>query len=199
MNSKRLYFALLGVIGLLIIGLIAGAFAVDNFLTSRSQSLIASRLQVAVLAEDQRQLTKAKADIKKYQDLATIAKSVVPQDKDQAQAVRQIVDIANANGVSLSSVSFPSSTLGTSLSKGSSEQQLSQLIPVKGVSGVYNLQITVQSDAAHPVAYAKFIAFLDALEHNRRTAEVSSINIQPSATDRNNLSFNLVLEEYIKP
>src|SRR5579872_3739725 len=107
MNSKSLYFAMLGVIALLFIGLVGGAFLINKLLVSESSQLVNDRLQVNVLSAQQTQLIKAKADIKKYQSLATIAQSVVPQDKDQAQAVREIVNLAGANGISLSSISFP--------------------------------------------------------------------------------------------
>lgn len=194
MSSKHLYFTLLGIVCLLVIGLGGGAYAAAQLLSAQSKQLVANREQVDVLSRDQDELGKAKQEIKKYQDLATIAKSVVPQDKDQAQTVGQIVSIANANGITLSSITFPSSTLGAS-----PNAALSQLLPVKDASGVYNLQLTVTSDTTNPVNYGKFINFLDALEHNRRTAEVSSINLQPDTKDRGTLSFTLVLQEYIKP
>ena len=197
-NSKRLYFVLLGTIALLVIGLIGGAYGVAKMLSGESKQLVSNRLQVAVLANEQLQLANAKKDVQKYQGLSTIAKSIVPQDKDQAQAVRQIVDIANANGIAISSITFPSSTLGTATAK-TGKQQLSQLTQVKDVSGVYSLQLTVQSDNAHPVPYTQFIGFLDALEHNRRTALVTSITIQPNSKNRSTLSFTLILNEYIKP
>ncbi len=194
MNSKRLYLTMLGCIALLVVGLIGGAYGVSKLLTSQSARLVDNRKHVAVLQEEQRQLDLAKQDVKKYQDLADIAKSVVPQDKDQAQAVRQIVTLASQNGIAISSIAFPSSTLGTAGSK-----TLSQLTPVKGVTGVYSLQLTVQSDSTRPVPYNQFINFLSALEHNRRTALVTSINIQPNDKDRSTLSFALTLNEYIKP
>lgn len=194
MNSKRLYFALLGIISLLVLGLAGGAYEAAQLLSGQSKQLVANRKQVAVLSLDQDELSKARQEIKKYSELAAIAKSVVPQDKDQAQTVNQIVAIANANGVALSSITFPSSTLGAN-----PNSALSQLLPVKGVSGVYNLQLTVTSDTRQPVDYSRFLAFLNALEHNRRTAEVSSINIQPDSKNRSTISFTLVLEEYIKP
>lgn len=194
MSSKRLYFTLLGVICLLVLGLIGGSYEAAQLLTDQSKQLVANRQQVAVLSRDHDELSKARQEIKKYQELATIAKSVVPQDKDQAQTVGQIVSIANANGIALNSITFPNSTLGAS-----ANSALSQLLPVKGTSGVYNLQLTVTSDPTRPVDYAKFISFLNALEHNRRTAEVSSINLQPVSNNRGKLSFTLVLEEYIRP
>lgn len=197
MNSKRLYFAMLGMIAVLVTGLVAGAFAVNNLLQQESAKLVKNRLQVAVLDEQQRQLIQAKQDVKKYQDLSVIAKSVVPQDKDQAQTLQQIVDIAASNGISLSAITFPASTLGNTGS--ASKTQLSQLVPVKGISGVYDLQLTVQSNVANPVPYSRFISFLSDLEHNRRTALINSVTIQPNTKDRSTLSFTLGLDEYIKP
>ncbi len=194
MSSKRLYFTLLAVVCLLAVGLVGGAYGAAQLLATQSKQLVANRKQVAVLSQDQAELSKARQDIAKYQNLATIAKSVVPQDKDQAQTVSQIVSIASANGIVLSSITFPNSTLG-----GATNGALSQLLPVKGVPGVYNLQLTVASDNSHLVDYTKFIAFLEALEHNRRTAEVTSVEIQPDSKNRGTLSFTLVLNEYIKP
>lgn len=188
---------MLGMIAVLVTGLVAGAFAVNNLLQQESAKLVKNRLQVAVLDEQQRQLIQAKQDVKKYQDLSVIAKSVVPQDKDQAQTLQQIVDIAASNGISLSAITFPASTLGNTGS--ASKTQLSQLVPVKGISGVYDLQLTVQSNVANPVPYSRFISFLSDLEHNRRTALINSVTIQPNTKDRSTLSFTLGLDEYIKP
>jgi len=199
MSSKQLYFAMLAIIGLLVIGLLGGAYASNKILLAESNHLVGSRLQAAVLDQEQEQLATAKQEIKKYQDLATIADSVVPQDKDQAQTLQQIVNIANANGITLGSIKFPSASLGNTGTSTSKQALLSQLVPVKGISGVYDLQITVQSDSNHPVSFSSFINFLSSLEHNRRTALVNSIALQPNSKDRSTLSFTLGLDEYIKP
>jgi hypothetical protein len=72
-------------------------------------------------------------------------------------------------------------------------------LPVQGISGVSYLQVTVQSNGSSTVPYDKFIAFLNALEHNRRTALVSSIVLTPDSKNSNNVGFTLTLDEYIKP
>lgn len=198
MSSKQLFYVLWVTIVVLLAGLIGGAYGVDKLLSSQSKQLVRDRLQAAVLSQEQTQLTQDKKDIKTYQGLATIAQSIVPQDKDQAQTVRQIVNLAAQNGVTLSSITFPTSTLGNS-GKTSSNLQLSQLTPVAGIPGVYGLQLTVQSNPTVPVPYGQFIAFLSALEHNRRTALVNGITLQPNNQNRNVLSFTLLLDEYIKP
>ena len=201
MSSKRLFFGMLIAIGLLIVGLIVGAYGADKLLQSQSKQLVSDRLQTSVLSQEQTELLQAKQDIKKYQSLATITQSIVPQDKDQAEAVLQIVNIASANGVSLGSITFPSSSLGQAVGQPAktSTLNLSQLTPVIGIPGVYDLQLTVASDSSNPVPYSSFINFLTALENNRRTALISQVSVQPNAKNRNTVAFTLTLDEYIKP
>jgi hypothetical protein len=201
MTSKRLFYGMLIIIGLLIVGLIVGAYGADRLLQSQSNQLVSDRLQTSVLSQEQTELIKAKQDIKKYQNLATITQTIVPQDKDQAETVLQIVNIANANGVSLGSITFPSSSLGQAvgLSARSSSLNLSQLTPVTGIPGVYNLQLIIASDSTNAVPYSSFINFLSALENNRRTALISEISVQPDSKNRNTVTFTLTLDEYLKP
>jgi hypothetical protein len=193
MSAKKTYWLLLGAVGLSLIALIVCVIIASNLLASQSRHLVKARTESMVLEGKQEQLAKAKSDISKYKDLADIAKSIVPQDKDQAQTVREIVNLAAANGVKLGSITFPTSALGDA------KVTHSQLTPVQNIPGVYRLEITVQSDSGSPATYTSFINFLDALEHNRRTALVSGITLTPESNDPNKLAFTLIVNEYIKP
>src|SRR6266540_2046917 len=112
LNPKRFYYLLLVTVGLAIVLLLAGAYVGNSLLKTKSKDVASNRKKSMVLEEKQRQLNKAKADIKKYQDLAAIAKDIVPQDKDQAQTIREVVNIASANGIKLGTITFPVSSLG---------------------------------------------------------------------------------------
>lgn len=220
-NSKRLYLILLGLIALLLIALPVSAYKIDGLLASRAQVKLKAKSEA--LDQEQESFEIAQQNIKKYSGLEKIAKAIVPQDKSQAEAVREIVNIAAQNGVVIGSISFPPSTLGgasgsTSPSSGSSsggatttpsasspgvnansaQNKLSQLTPVGGIPGVYELPITVTSDTKSPILYSQLISFLNDLEHNRRTAQVNSISINPVGSGRY-LTFVIVLNEYIKP
>ncbi len=70
---------------------------------------------------------------------------------------------------------------------------------VDGIPGVYALPITIQQEATAPITYAKFISFLQSLENNRRTAQVSNVNVTPNTQDRSKLTFSLTVNAYIKP
>lgn len=221
MNSKRVHLGLLVLIGLLFVALVAGAYGANGLLTSRSHALVDRKAKSQALTQEQQSFELARRNIKKYAGLAQITNAVVPQDKSQAQAVRQIVNIAASNGVILDSITFPESTLGsnvpgstsggstaagtpapaaaaaTSSTSSNAKTNLTQLTPVKGIPGVYQLPITIVS--SNPINYSQLINFLNSLEHDRRTAQVNSIVIQPVANAPQDLTFTITLNEYIKP
>lgn len=193
MTAKRFSVLLQIAVGVALFGFLLCAYAATKLLENKAQTVRDARLRSMVLEEKQNQLGKARSDIQKFVELAEIAKSIVPQDKDQARTVREIVRLAEKNGIKLGAITFPASSLGDKKSK------QSQLVAEKGIPGVYSLEITVQSDVESPAPFANFIKFLDALEHNRRTALVIGINIQPDVSDPNKTSFLITLKEYIKP
>lgn len=199
MDSKKLYFGLIGLLVILGVGLILGAKEADSMLGGQSNKLVALKASDLATGAQETQLLQDKKDIAKYSDLNTIAKSVVPQDKDQAAAVREISDIAAASGIpQLSSVTFAPSTLGGTTAV-KTPNGLTQVTPVKDIPGVYDLEITITQASTSYVSYDSFISFLKGLEQNRRTAEVTSINILPNQKDASQVSFTLVVDEYIKP
>jgi hypothetical protein len=211
MNSKRMFFLLSGLIGLSFIGLVGATFGINNVLGKQGGDLVTTKAVSSALGQEQISLVKAKKDITKYNDLEKIVHTVVPEDKDQAEAVRELVKIADTYHVTLASIAFPASTLGsgpngapitstsTAPAANSKTSALSQLTPVKNIPGVYLLEVTVTGDKAHTVRYDEFVRFLAALENNRRTAQVSSISITPDIQDRGNIGFSLILNTYIKP
>ena len=200
--SKRIWLVMVGVVVVLGLAIISAAYGANAMLQNQSKKLVALKLQNQVIGGQQLDLAKAKQDIATYSPLNTIAKTIVPQDKDQAEAVREIVNIASANGIKLSSVTFSASTLGgaggTSSSGSGSASPLTQVQPVPNIPGVYQLPITIQQDSTQLITYNQFLSFLQGLENNRRTATVSSVNIQPTS-DHSHLVFTLQLNEYLKP
>lgn len=199
MKARQLYYLLLTCCCLAVISLVGVAYGANKLLGQQANKLSSLRAIGEADGLQQSSLVKDKKDINKYNELNIIAKSVVPQDKDQAQAVREIVKIASSSGISqLSSITFPSSTLGVT-SSGSPSAGQTQLTPVKDIKGVFNLQITITQDQGDSVPYQDFLAFLSGLEQNRRTAQVSSITVTPDDKNPNKVSFTLVVNEFIKP
>ncbi|HSX45006.1 MAG TPA: hypothetical protein VLF39_02770 [Candidatus Saccharimonadales bacterium] len=209
MNSKRVYYILVGTLVLLGFGATASVILGNNWLENQTKNLVKLKLDNKILDDQQTALVRANSDITKYADLEKIAKTIVPQDKDQARVVREIVNIANGDGIPIQSISFPSSTLGQSVSSSSSSSSTSSTIPkssglsqlkaVTGTTGLYELEITVQSDTNKPVTYPQLINFLSQLEQNRRTAQVNGITVTPNTVNRKLITFSLDINVFIKP
>lgn len=199
MSPKKTFYLMIALTGMLFLALFGALFGGVKILQQSSDKLVAVKLQNRILTEQQTSLTSAKKAIKTYEDLNKISKAVVPQDKDQAQTVRSISTIAQQSGIRLSGISFPPSTLGQSSKSPAAKSKETQVTPVPGLKGVYQMDITVQSDTTAPISYETFLGFLAKLESNRRTAQVSNITILPDNTTRTKLTFNLVLTTYIKP
>lgn len=197
MNAKRANLLLWVALGVLMLGLLLATYSVSGMLSAKSGTLASSKADAEQLRNQQAGLVKSKQDIARYSELEKITTAIVPQDKDQAQAVREITNIAAANRISLTTITFPSSTLGAR--SAGSRANLSQLTAVKNISGVYNLQITIGNNANTTVSFSQLDAFLRGLENNRRTAAVSSLSIQPQANSANRLVFTLIINTYIKP
>ncbi len=195
MDSRKVYLGFIIVLVLLGGLFVFSAKEANTLLAKQSNKLVGLKAQDQAELNQQTQLYEEKGEVKKYSELNTIAQSVVPQDKNQAEAVREIVNLATQSGISkLDSISFPESNLGIGKSN-----SVTQVTPVKAIPGVDVLQITVTQSSSDLVPYSSFITFLSKLEQNRRTAQVSSINITPAQGNNGQISFTLVINEFVRP
>jgi hypothetical protein len=214
MSSKRVFFIMAGALGLSFALLIGAAVYGDSLLRKKSADLTALKLENRILDEQQKSLIQANKDVQKYTELEKTARAIVPQDKDQAKTVREIIRYADEARVPISSVSFPTSTLGQVVppaqkdASNTSDQNktaapttpgITQVKPVDGMPGVYQMEIIVQSEVRNPVPYSALIDFLAKLENNRRTAQVSNIAITPFPQNPGALTFNLGINVFIRP
>ncbi len=216
MSSKKMHILMIVLFCLSILIFIGLIYESTGFIQSKAINSNNLKTQLSTLTQEQISLLQDKSDIKKYTPLYNIASSIVPQNKDQVEAVRQIVNLAASNNVVIGSITFPTSTLGNllpttgvappassikSIPSPQNAANLSQLTPVPTIPGVYELLITVQSSTqpSQETTYPELINFLSALENNRLTALVSSVNITPNPANPNLFSFSLSINIYIKP
>lgn len=206
MNSKTVY--LLTILLLVFLGAAIGgsSYYSMNLLKKESDKLVELKLTNQILEDQQNALSVSKRSINKYRELDSIARTVLPQDKDQAKAVREIVKISEESGIKLASINFPSSTLGaiqnkpvTSSPSTPTPNPETQVKPVAGIPGVYEMEINIKQEPSTFTSYQNFLDFLAKLEKNRRTAQVTSINVTPNELDRSKITMNMTLKVYIKP
>lgn len=210
---------MLGVVGLLALGTVASVVVGNMYLEKQASKLNELKVEDRVLEEQQTALKQAKKDLEKYAELEKVAKTIVPQDKDQAKAVLEIIEIAKASGISIKSISFPTSNLGskpaapqsnTNSAEGGESKPaqektapISQAKPVEGITGVYSLEMNIvpEGDAASPISYYQFLDFLGRLENNRRTAQVTQIKVVPQGKSKDSsfVTFTLTINIFVKP
>ncbi len=217
MSSKKVFFGMIGLL-VLLAGMAVGLLVLgDQLLSKESRKLVELRLEEYLLDQQQTSLVQAEKDIQQYEDLEKTVKAIVPQDKDQARAVREIIRMAGESGIKISSIDFPTSNLGSKPSKSSGNQNpdapgadqkqskkeapVSQGEAVDGISGVYSLRMNIVPDSGKPVSYYKFLEFLSNLENNRRTAQVTSVKIEPVGDSDINpsVTFALTINIFVKP
>lgn len=215
MNAKRFYYVMLAIFCLSIAGGGAMLYFANKILQNRSSNVVSLKLESRELEEQQSAYTQAKSDVEKYKYLNEIIKSALPADKDQARSVREIFLLAQQSGISIKTVQFPSSTLGTAAAPppaaagtgaaptAAAVTPITQAKPVTGLKGVYSIETVVIPNAdgkTYKVSYAQLIDFLKRIESNRRAMQVASIQLTPlgqNATD--SISFTLTLNIFIKP
>ena len=208
LNSRLVNYLLLAVIGLMVIVSLAGTEEVVSLLGKQSNTLVGLKAKRQALVVEQTDLLNAKKEIQKYSSLQKITESIVPQSKDQAEAVRELNAFAQQNNFSITGIIFPASSLGTAVAAtpvagthpstavATSPISLSQLTPVTGIPGVYTLQILVEY-SSNPISYQQFYNFLQDVEQNRLTSQVTGLTIQPVKSGY--VTFTLTIDEYIKP
>lgn len=205
MNSRTLFYLLLASVFVINASGVAAFVWGNKMLTIENNKLTQLKVEAGTLETVQRSLVTAKKDIETYSPIEQIVKTVVPQEKDQAKTVREIIKLAEESNIAIASITFPSSNLGAKAvggaplpSAGGAAGTITQTQKVEGISNLERLEINVGSESSKPVLFTEFVSFLERLEQNRRTAQVSSISIQPDKTNRNRLTFTLILNVYIK-
>jgi hypothetical protein len=218
LDSKNLRLMLFGTLGLSAILFAAILLLGLSLLGKESQSMVNLKVQSQTADAQLSNLQQAKKQVEQYSYFKDVAKTVIPNDKDQAAAVVEINDMAQQSGINIQSITFPASNLGLTTSTVSSSTQdatkssstanaISQATPVSGIPGLYSLALTITPDSSTTspskvITYAKMLDFLRRIENNRHTAQITDVNISPAGTTGTTsgfLTFTLTINIFIKP
>lgn len=212
-DSKKLRLVFLISLVVSIVAFIAIAVLGLSLLSSKSASMVELKVKSQTAESQLANLEQSKKQVEKYAYFKDVAKTVIPNDKDQARDIVEINRMADEAGISIQSITFPSSSLGQKTTQqdatasSSASTAISQAKPVSGIPGLYSLELTITPEpnsTAPPdkqVTYPKMLDFLRRIENNRHTAQISNVNIIPAATNTSNtgLTFTLTINIFIKP
>jgi hypothetical protein len=215
LNSRKLRLVLIGSLGLAVVIFIATFVVGLSVLGAKSKTMVGLEVKSQTAETQLSNLQQAKKQVEEFSYFKEVAKSVIPNDKDQAEAVVEINDMANKSGLAIQSIVFPASTLGLpsatattdATASGSAGKAISQAKPVSDIPGLYSLELIVTPDSsldspATQITYAKMLNFLSRIENNRHTSQISEVNITPPGagpTLNSGLTFALTINIFIKP
>lgn len=216
LDSRHMRLLLIGGLIAMIAVFISVMFLGLSALSGKSDALVNLKAQSQADDTELLNLEQAKKDVEKYSYFKAVAKTVIPNDKDQAEAVSEIFQFAKQAGIRIQNITFPTSSLGLNTSSlgtaaqdattpAATSKAISQAKPVTGISGLYSLELTISPQNGNDVppsfqvTYPKVLAFLKSIEDNRRTAQITQVVIQPPSSADQSLSFTLTTNIFIKP
>lgn len=177
-----------------------------NMYKDRSYSLVNTKLQALEVNTKIDNAQLQKADLAKNKNNIELLQKIVPKSKDQALAVAELQAIANENNLSIGSINFPSSDLGSNKNT-SSTQKITQTKTIEGISGVLGLELNISqlnrklAPSGSGISYDQLINLLESIEKNRRTMQIKNIQIQPIVRNGSVVGYNptITLNLFIKP
>jgi hypothetical protein len=222
LDSKNFRLLLLGSLGLSVLIFVLILLLGLSALGKESQKMVDLKIKNQTAEAQLANLEQAKKQVESYSFFKDVAKTVIPNDKDQAAAVVEINNMADKSGIAIQSITFPASTLGLTTgstsaaaaapqdatSKTAVSKAISQAKPVSGIAGLYSIELTItpESDSKTPlskqITYDKMLDFLRRIENNRHTAQITDVNISPANAANNSssgLTFSLSTNIFIKP
>jgi hypothetical protein len=197
MNAKKLFFGLIGLTVALILATAGVFYFANSFLVKSSSKLNNLKVQNSVIEKNEQIYTKARNDLAKNKDLKQTVEDALPKEKDQAKAIKEIIQIGRNTGVKIEKIEFTDSTLGDkakttattpSASSPSATPQaapsatITQAKPIAGISGVQGIEMKVTLAGPNdktPINYNGFVSFLDQVSNNRRSMQIAQLDIQP--------------------
>jgi hypothetical protein len=211
-NTKSFRLMLQALLGLSALLFVVLAFAGLSVLSGKSSEVVDLKLKNRTTEAQLSALKVAKAEVAAYAYFKDVANKVIPSDKNQDQAVVEIFKLADESGIKVEKISFPASELGnpssstpsssstTGTPAAGAKSAVSQAKPVEGIGGLYSLKVTVEPD--NEVSYESVIAFLEKLENNRRTAQITRVVLDPGGSiETGDLAIHLTVELniFLKP
>lgn len=186
-------------------------------LTSTSGQLISLRQDIANLEHKRDSLENARTVLaENSESIATLSK-VIPDDKNQAIIVSELYTIADKAGITIDSIGFPASTLGSQAAKAapaantastpasdapstqapSQQRSISQATPLKNIPGIQSIELSIGAinskslPIGSGVRYAEMMSFIRQLERNERAIQITSLGIGQDKIVNGEPTFNL--------
>lgn len=217
-NAKRFYFMLVGSLVLLIVGIILLTIYINIWLTKKADGLVSLKLETIGLEEKQKVNQQAAKYLDENEATRALLEKIVPKSKDQAKTIGELQKISEEIGVTINTMTFPASELGNSTSTtvigttpaaaASNPSAITQAKPVANIPGLLGIEVSLSQidrrggTSGSGVTYSQLLGFLEAIEKNRRTLQIKTLQISPLKSSTgiiNGYSLTLTMNIFVKP
>jgi len=217
--AKRLSYVLSGLMLLQFLGMVLLTLFANTWLTSKSDNIVTLKLDTTLLEEKQKASQRALIDLDKYEATRVLLEKIVPKSKDQAKTIGELQKIAEETDVTISTITFPASELGNSSSNATvvgttptaaatDTNAVSQAKPVSNIPGLLGIEVSLsQIDkkggaSGSGMSYNQLISFLEAVEKNRRTMQIKTLQVLPIKSSTGSISgysLTVTMNIFVKP
>ncbi len=191
MTTKKAHYLIVASVISLVLILFAILYFGISIMKKESQKIIEAKLNIAKAQKTESIYSSNKELYLNNQDLAQKINDFIPTEKEQDLIVAQLNSFANQSQLTLSTISFPNSTLDPN-SKQKVKTDISQATPVKGLNGVYEIPIvaTVEDTNSETVNTDNLLKLLDLIESSPRNMRITSISYD---AESNEIQLNITL------
>ena len=191
MTTKKAHYLIVASVAILVLLLFATLYFGFSVMKKESQKIIEAKLNIAKAQKTESIYGSNKELYIKNQDLAQKINDFIPTEKEQDLVVAQLNSFANQSQLTISTISFPNSTLDPN-SKQKVKTDISQATPVKGLSGVYEIPIvvTVADTNSETINTDNLLKLLDLIESSPRNMRITSISYD---AESNEIQLNITL------
>lgn len=184
MNPKQLYFGLLGLIALIVLGGVGTYYLSHQSLSAKITHFSELNVDIGLQNQRLRELRELETAYAAAAPTAEKTGRILPSEKLQSEVSAQIFAMIRSAGLSSDTLSYQPTT---GLPGGSTQTTATD------VAGVLVMPVTFSVGGS----YEQLLRFLDNIEHQERLMQVQALDIARSAEE--DLSFNIQLEVFLQP
>lgn len=173
MTPKKLNITLWGILGLILVAIVAGLYFADTALASLAKDTALIRADTEIARSQITTYTKNKTLAEDLSYVEVLADEVLPVAQDQSVVVSEVFHFASKSGVVISGLTFDE--VPVVKGKKSKEQLEKEKLLPKGV-----VVVPVTVNLANGTPYLGVETFLQNLEENRRKMQIIGLVVQPT-------------------
>lgn len=174
-KPKKVFIVMLSALVASVLLTGGGLYMADRYLADQAETISDLRADDEILSVDLINSQRMREELKKYSYLDEVSDEILPDTKNQSEAILLINTMGKDAGINIDSYSFIST-----VDKPGDKTQTEQL---KDAPDILTFPITVKFTSS----YSQIISWLELAEKNQRKMQVSSVNITPSLDDDGNI------------